>query len=102
MEVETKTLGFPNALDATTVGLRTDTGYRFGSFAHGAFIEPLATISINWVDINGFSRGGNKVSFNDDPNVRGRVGLRVGTSSLDRHHHGAVRYRQPVGESLRR
>jgi autotransporter family porin len=24
--------------------------------------------------------GGNKVSFNDDPNVRGRLGVRVGTS----------------------
>jgi autotransporter family porin len=30
MEVETRTLGFPNSLDATTVGVRTDSGYRFG------------------------------------------------------------------------
>jgi autotransporter family porin len=80
LEIETKTLGFPDQLNATTVGLRTDTGYRFGSFGHGAFIEPLATISINWADIDGFSLGGNKVSFNDDPNVRGRLGMRVGTS----------------------
>ena len=80
MQLETRTLGFPNSLDATTVGVRTDSGYRFGSFGHGAFIEPLATISINWADIDGFSLGGNKVSFNDDPNVRGRLGLRVGTS----------------------
>ncbi len=80
MQLETRTLGFPNSLDATTVGVRTDSGYRFGSFGHGAFIEPLATISINWADINGFNLGGNKVSFNDDPNVRGRLGVRVGTS----------------------
>ena len=78
--VETRTLGFPNSLDATTVGVRTDSGYRFGSFGHGAFIEPLATISINWADINCFNLGGNKVSFNDDPNVRGRLGVRVGTA----------------------
>jgi outer membrane autotransporter protein len=31
-------------------------------------------------DIDGFSSGGNKVSFDDDSNVRGRLGLRVGTS----------------------
>ena len=80
MEVETRTLGFPNSLDATTIGVRTDSGYRFGSFNGGAFIEPLATISVNWADINGFTLGGNKVSFDDDPNVRGRLGLRVGTS----------------------
>ena len=80
MEVDTRTLGFPNSLDATTIGVRTDSGYRFGSFNGGAFIEPLATISVNWADINGFTLGGNKVSFDDDPNVRGRLGLRVGTS----------------------
>ena len=79
MQVETRTLGFANSLDATTVGVRTDSGYRFGSFDGGAFIELLATISVNWADINGFSLGGNRVSFNDDPNVRGRLGLRVGT-----------------------
>ena len=79
MQVETRTLGFPNSLDATTVGVRTDSGYRFGSFDGGAFIELLATISVNWADINGFSLGGNRVSFNADPNVKGRLGLRVGT-----------------------
>jgi hypothetical protein len=31
---------------ATTVGVRTDSGYRFGSFNGGAFIEPLAAIAI--------------------------------------------------------
>jgi autotransporter-like protein len=60
-------------MNATTVGVRTDSGYRFGSFHGGAFLEPLATISVDWADIDGFSQGGNKVSFNDDPNVRGRL-----------------------------
>jgi outer membrane autotransporter protein len=80
LQLETRTWGFPNSLDATTVGVRTDSGYRFGSFHGGAFIEPLATIAVNWADIDGFSSGGNKVSFDDDSNVRGRLGLRVGTS----------------------
>ncbi|MGH6791417.1 MAG: autotransporter domain-containing protein [Methyloceanibacter sp.] len=80
LELETATLGFPSSLDATTVGLRTDTGYRFGSFNGGAFIEPLATLSVTWADIDGFSLGGNTVSFDDEANVRGRLGVRVGTS----------------------
>jgi outer membrane autotransporter protein len=74
------TRGFPSSLDATTLGLRTDAGYRFGSFTGGAFIEPLATIAVTWADIDGFSLGGNTVSFDDDANVRGRLGLRAGTS----------------------
>jgi autotransporter family porin len=48
MEIDTgHSLGFPGSLDATTVGVRTDSGYRFGSFNGGAFIEPLAIIAIN-------------------------------------------------------
>ena len=80
LELETRTLGFANSLDANTLGLRTDTGYRFGSFSGGAFIEPLATIAVLWSDIDGFTNGGNRVSFDDEANVRGRLGLRVGTS----------------------
>jgi hypothetical protein len=82
MQLQTETLGFPNSLNATTLGVRTDSGYRFGGFRGGPFIEPLATIAVNWADIDGFNVGGNKVSFNDDPNVRGRLGLRVGTSMV--------------------
>ncbi len=74
-ELQTATLGFPNSLDASTLGVRTDTGYRFGSFSGGAFLEPLATIEVMWANIDGFSLGGNTVSFNDDPDVRGRLGL---------------------------
>ena len=81
MQIDTRTLGFPNSMNATTVGVRTDSGYRFGSFHGGAFIEPLATISATWADIDGFTLGGNKVSFNDDAAVQGRLGLRVGTST---------------------
>jgi|GEM_PF-939627 len=79
-ELSTATRGFPSSLDANTVGLRTDTGYRFGSFTGGAFLEPLATIEVLWADIDGFSLGGNTVRFDDDANVRGRLGLRAGTT----------------------
>jgi autotransporter family porin len=80
-ELETATLGFPSSLDANTIGLRTDAGYRFGSFSGGPFLEPLATLSVIWADIDGFTLGGNRVSFDDDANVRGRLGLRVGTTT---------------------
>jgi Autotransporter beta-domain/Autochaperone Domain Type 1 len=79
--LDTNTLGFPDSLDANTVGLRTDTGYRFGSFSGGPFLEPLATIDVTWADIDGFSLDGNTVSFGDDANVRGRLGLRAGTTT---------------------
>jgi autotransporter family porin len=79
-ELETATLGFPSSLNGNTVGLRTDTGYRFGGFTGGAFIEPLATLEVTWADIDGFSLGGNTVSFDDDANVRGRLGVRAGTT----------------------
>ena len=80
MEIETRSMGFPHSFDATTVGLRTDSGYRFGGFNGGSFIEPLATIGVAWADIDSFAVGGTTVSFDDDPGVRGRLGLRAGTS----------------------
>ena len=73
------------------MGVRTDSGYRFGSFKSGAFIEPLATIAVNWAEIDGFTLGGNKVSFGDDPAGKIRPPCRHQRASLDRHHHGAVR-----------
>jgi len=41
-------------------GVRTDSGYRFGSFHAGAFIEPLAIIAVNWAEIDGFTLGGSR------------------------------------------
>ena len=35
---------------------------------------------VTWADLDGFSVGGNTVSFDDDANVRGRLGLRAGTT----------------------
>jgi outer membrane autotransporter protein len=74
------TSGFPGSLDDTKLGVRTDTGYRFGGFNGGFFFEPLATIGVVWSDIHSFSREGNTVNFDDNANVRGRLGLRIGTS----------------------
>ena len=78
--LDTDTLGFPDGLDANTLGIRTDAGYRFGSFSGGPFLEPLATLEVTWADIDGFSLGGNTVTFDAAANVRGRVGARAGTT----------------------
>jgi autotransporter family porin len=61
--------------------VRTDTGYRFGGMRYGLFIEPLATIAASWSQVEDFAMGGNVVDLGDDEDVRGRVGLRLGTSS---------------------
>ncbi|MGK2922038.1 MAG: autotransporter outer membrane beta-barrel domain-containing protein [Methyloceanibacter sp.] len=73
--------GFPNELDSTTYGFRTDTGYRFGGMRPGPFIEPLATIAASWTHIDDFSLDGNAIDFDDDEDVRGRLGMRLGTST---------------------
>jgi outer membrane autotransporter protein len=64
-----------------TYGFRTETGYRFGGFRRGPFFEPLGTFAASWTHIDNFTLGGTAVNFNDDANVLGRVGLRLGTST---------------------
>ena len=61
-------------------------------------------MEVTWADIDGFNLGGNQVSFDDDADVRGRLGLRAGTTMqcLGRHHDGALRHGQPVGQLHRR
>jgi autotransporter family porin len=74
-------LGVPGSFNSTAWGVRTDAGYRFGSFRRGLFIEPLATIAFNWVDVEDFTVGGNKAILHDESVIRGRLGLRLGTST---------------------
>jgi hypothetical protein len=76
---EQEIVGFPGSLDVRGYGVRTDAGYRFGSFRGGPFIEPLATLGVIWTDFQDFATGDNKVNFDSDPNLRGRIGLRAGT-----------------------
>lgn len=72
---------FPETLDTQTYGLRVDSGYRFGGVKDGPFVEPLATVAVSWTHIDDFSHRGNTIDFSDDEQVRGRLGMRVGTSS---------------------
>jgi len=72
--------GFPDSFDSISWGGRTDAGYRFGGYSRGLFVEPLATMAIAWTDLEDLSNGGNTVDFKDNESVRGRLGLRVGTT----------------------
>jgi outer membrane autotransporter protein len=72
--------GLPGSLDSTTWGFRTDAGYRFGAARQGAFVEPQASIAVARSEIDNFTLGGNAVEFSDETDVRGRLGVRVGTS----------------------
>jgi outer membrane autotransporter protein len=73
-------LGFAGSLDAHNLGARLDSGYRFGGFKRGLFLEPLATISVVKSDIDSFRNGVNQIRFEDGTSVRGRLGLRAGTT----------------------
>ena len=75
--------GIPG-LNSTVWGFRSDGGYRFGAPRQGAFFEPQATIAAAWTDMDNFTLAGNSVKFGDETDVRGRLGLRVGTSRLTR------------------
>jgi outer membrane autotransporter protein len=72
--------GFPDTLDDNNVGGRVDAGYRFGGFNGGMFVEPLATIAFAYANVEGFTKDGNTVEFEDETNIRGRLGMRLGTS----------------------
>jgi autotransporter family porin len=77
----TAAVEYPETLDKQTYGLRMDSGYRFGGLKDGPFIEPLGTVAISWTHVDDFSHQGNNIDLDDDEQVRGRVGLRMGTSA---------------------
>ncbi len=78
LKLDTETVGFPDELDSESYGGRVDVGYRFGA-AH-FYLQPIATIAAVWSRMDGFSNGTNTVDFEDGSSVRGRLGLRVGTT----------------------
>ena len=63
--------------DAFNIGGRIDTGYRLG-FGGGLFAEPQATIAVVHTEIDDVDIFGGAVEFDDETNVKGRLGLRLG------------------------
>ena len=78
LKLETETPGLPGSLDAQTVGVRVDAGYRLS--APSFFIEPLATLAAAWTNVDDFSNSTNSVNFDEDTSLRGRLGVRLGTT----------------------
>ena len=69
---------------ANSVGGHIDMGYRF-NMKNNWFFEPLATVDAVWTDFRKLDLPGVGVDLNtnNNENIRGRVGVRVGTSYLN-------------------
>ena len=67
--------------DVDSFGIRYDTGYRF-NLGSGFFVDPQGTIA--WVDTNtdNFTLFSSPVKFSDGESVRGRLGGRIGYSTM--------------------
>lgn len=65
--------------NAYTYGFSGDVGYRL-DLGTAAYVEPLATLAYARTNIDGLSIGGTGVSFNDEDQLRGRIGVRAGTT----------------------
>jgi outer membrane autotransporter protein len=61
--------------DALNVGGRIDMGYKFG---HTVYLEPQASLGVLYTDIDNVDIFGGTVEFDDQTDVRGRLGLRLG------------------------
>src|SRR5690606_16180054 len=68
--------------DLRSIGGVIDTGYRFPISPSGAFIEPGATLAYVNSNIDDLRIFGTKVDFEDGDSLRGRLGVRLGLSSL--------------------
>lgn len=64
--------------DATSLGVRLDTGYRFGMDSF--FLEPQATLAYVNTSMDDFSLLATDVDPEDGESLRGRLGLRAGMS----------------------
>jgi hypothetical protein len=66
--------------NVTSLGGVIDTGYRMNYF--GGFIEPGATVSYVNSSLDDLSLFGTSVDFNTGDSLRGRIGVRVGTTII--------------------
>ena len=80
--------------DALNVGARIDAGYKFG---HSLFIEPQASLAVVYTDIDDVDIFGGTVEFENETDVRGRLGMRVG---VDHHSDDATVYSADVTGSV--
>ncbi len=67
--------------DANSVGAIADLGYRYK--INGSFVEPVVGLAYVTSTLSSLALAGNQVSFNGSDNLRGRVGLRAGTTIVD-------------------
>jgi autotransporter family porin len=75
IDIDAEELGGEGDTDMVNVGGRLDTGYKFGETA---FIEPQASLAVVHTEIDDVDIFGGTVEFDDETDVRGRLGLRFG------------------------
>ena len=92
--------GGPEALQGSgsarfrSAGATLDTGYRM-PFAPGFFLEPGATLAYVNTHIDDLKVFGHTVNFGDGESLRGRLGVRVGTTLVG----GGLKYEPFLGAS---
>ena len=81
VDYKTSFLGAKASPDVNSFGVRYDTGYRF-NMGRGFFVDPQGTIA--WVesDMDNVTLLNTVVNFSDGESVRGRLGGRVGYSTM--------------------
>lgn len=80
--------------DGVNIGGRIDTGYKFGE---SVFVEPQASLAVVHTEIDDVDVFGGTVEFDDETNIRGRLGLRLG---FDHQASDAVVYSGDVIASV--
>jgi len=73
--------GADDSTDATTIGVRVESGYRFLT-ATGMFIEPNASLAYAHTKIDDINIAGTAVNFDNGNGLEGRLGARFGGSAL--------------------
>jgi hypothetical protein len=68
-----------------SIGGVLDVGYRYGLYG-SSFVEPGATLTYARTSIDSLSIYGTTVDFQDADSLRGRLGVRVGTSIVSAAH----------------
>jgi len=79
LDYKTSFQGSKSNTDSDSLGVRLDTGYRFNT-GPGLFLEPQATIAWVNTELDRFALLNATVNPHDGESVRGRLGLRGGTS----------------------
>jgi outer membrane autotransporter protein len=73
-------LGEQASTDGYSLGGRVEAGHRFQMGR--AFIEPVASLAYVHTSLDNITAGGTDITFNDGSSLRGKIGARLGFTSM--------------------